>query len=60
MTGVEYLLEALTPFHIMLALVGVIAGTIVGSLPGLTIESAILLLPASGIVPNCFLAATGN
>ncbi len=58
MTGVEYLLEALTPFHIMLALVGVIAGTIVGSLPGLTATMAVAVLipitfsmaPASALI----------
>jgi putative tricarboxylic transport membrane protein len=44
MPGIEYLLEALTPFHIMLALGGVIAGTIIGSLPGLTATMAVAVL----------------
>ncbi len=44
MPGIEYLLEALTPFHIMLALCGVIAGTVIGSLPGLTATMAVAVL----------------
>jgi putative tricarboxylic transport membrane protein len=44
MPGIEYLLEALTPFHIMLALGGVIAGTVIGSLPGLTATMAVAVL----------------
>jgi len=52
MTGVEYLLEALTPFHIFLALVGVVAGTIVGSLPGLTATMAVaVLIPITFSMP---------
>lgn len=58
MTGIEYLFEALTPFHIMLALAGVVAGTIVGSLPGLTATMAVAVLipitfsmaPASALI----------
>ncbi len=44
MPGIEYLLEALTPFHVMLALCGVIAGTVIGSLPGLTATMAVAVL----------------
>jgi putative tricarboxylic transport membrane protein len=42
--SVGYLLEALTPFHVLLALGGVIAGTVVGSLPGLTATMAVAVL----------------
>ena len=58
MPGIEYLLEALTPFNIMLALCGVIAGTVIGSLPGLTATMAVAVLvpitfsmpPASALI----------
>ena len=32
---IEYLFSALTPLNILLALIGVAAGTIIGSIPGL-------------------------
>ena len=44
MPGIEFLLAALTPFHILLALGGVIAGTVIGSLPGLTATMAVAVL----------------
>ena len=44
MPGIEYLIAALSPFHIMLALLGVIAGTVIGSLPGLTATMAVAVL----------------
>ncbi len=44
MPGIEYLFAALTPFHILLALGGVIAGTVIGSLPGLTATMAVAVL----------------
>ncbi len=44
MPGIEYLIAALTPFHIMLALFGVVAGTVIGSLPGLTATMAVAVL----------------
>ncbi len=44
MPGIEFLLAALTPLNIMLALGGVIAGTIIGSLPGLTATMAVAVL----------------
>ncbi len=58
MPGLEYLIAALTPFHIMLALAGVVAGTVVGSLPGLTATMAVAVLipitfsmePASALI----------
>ena len=49
----EFILEALTPFHIALALGGVVAGTVIGSLPGLTATMAIAVL-----VPLTFSMAT--
>jgi putative tricarboxylic transport membrane protein len=58
MPGIDYLLEALTLFHITLALGGVIAGTVIGSLPGLTATMAVAVLvpitfsmpPASALI----------
>lgn len=52
MPGIEYLWEALTPFHIMLALAGVVAGTVIGSLPGLTATMAVaVLVPVTFSMP---------
>jgi putative tricarboxylic transport membrane protein len=52
MPGIEYLLEALTPFNILLALGGVIAGTVIGSLPGLTATMAVaVLVPVTFTMP---------
>ncbi len=53
-----YLIGALTPFNLMLALVGVVLGTIVGALPGLSATMAVAVLvpftftmdPASGLI----------
>lgn len=58
MPGIEHLLEALTPFNIMLAFAGVVAGTVIGSLPGLTATMAVAVLvpitftmaPASALI----------
>lgn len=58
MPGIEYLLDALTPFNLFLALVGVVAGTVIGALPGLTATMAIAVLvpftfsmaPASALI----------
>jgi len=58
MPGVEYALAALTLFNVMLALGGVIAGTVIGSLPGLTATMAVAVLvpitfsmpPASALI----------
>ena len=44
MPGIEYLIAALTPVNILLALSGVIAGTVIGSLPGLTATMAVAVL----------------
>lgn len=58
MLGVENILVALSPFNVFLALVGVIAGTVIGSLPGLTATMAVAVLvpvtftmePASALI----------
>ena len=55
---IENLLQALTLYHIVIALGGVIAGTIIGSLPGLTATMAVAVLvpitfsmaPASALI----------
>ncbi|RBO84987.1 tripartite tricarboxylate transporter permease [Marinomonas aquiplantarum] len=55
---VSYLIEALTPLNLLLALVGVIAGTIIGAMPGLSATMAVAVLvpftyvmgPASGLI----------
>ena len=52
MPGIDYLLEALTLFNVMLALGGVIAGTVIGSLPGLTATMAVaVLVPITFTMP---------
>ncbi len=58
MPGIDFLWAALSPFHIAIALGGVIAGTVIGSLPGLTATMAIAVLvpitfsmePASALI----------
>lgn len=53
-----YLFDALTPFNLMLALVGVVLGTLIGALPGLSATMAVAVLvpftftmePASGMI----------
>lgn len=53
-----YLLDALTPFNLLLALVGVILGTVIGALPGLSATMAVAVLvpftftmdPAAGLI----------
>ena len=58
MPGIEHLLQALTPLNILLAFAGVIAGTVIGSLPGLTATMAVAVLvpitftmaPASALI----------
>lgn len=54
----QYLLDALTPFNLVLALVGVALGTLIGALPGLSATMAVAILvpftftmsPASGLI----------
>ncbi|WP_424926775.1 tripartite tricarboxylate transporter permease [Amaricoccus tamworthensis] len=53
-----YLLNALTPFNLVLALVGVALGTVIGALPGLSATMAVAVLvpftftmdPAAGLI----------
>lgn len=61
MPGIEYLLAALTPVNILLAIGGVIAGTIIGALPGLTATMAVaVLVPFTfGMPPSSALIALG-
>ena len=44
MASLEYLLAALTPLNLALALAGVVAGTVIGALPGLTATMAVAVL----------------
>ncbi len=51
--GIEYLVAALTPLHIAFALGGVVVGTVVGALPGLTATMAIaVLIPITFTMPT--------
>ncbi|HEX5128160.1 MAG TPA: tripartite tricarboxylate transporter permease [Usitatibacter sp.] len=61
MPGIEFLFEALTPFNIALAIGGVIAGTVIGALPGLTATMAVaVLVPFTfGMNPASALIALG-
>lgn len=44
MFGIDYLLTALTPANLMFAIGGVIAGTVIGALPGLSATMAVAVL----------------
>ncbi len=58
MGSLEFLLAALTPLNLLLALAGVVAGTVIGALPGLTATMAVAVLvpftfamePASALI----------
>ena len=58
MPGIEFLLKALTPLNVLLAIAGVAAGTVIGALPGLTATMAVAVLvpftfgmePASALI----------
>lgn len=58
MTGLDNFLQALTPLNVLFALFGVAAGTIIGSIPGLTATMAVAVLvpltftldPASALI----------
>lgn len=58
MFGIEFILNALTPTNLALALLGVVAGTVIGALPGLSATMAVAVLvpftfamePASGLI----------
>lgn len=52
MPGFEHLLDALTPFNLLLALGGVAAGTVIGALPGLSATMAVaVLVPVTFAMP---------
>src|SRR3546814_7612842 len=57
----SHLLAALSPFHLLLAVGGVVAGTIIGALPGLTATMAIAVLTplTFGLPPESALVALG-
>lgn len=61
MPGIEYLLSALTPFSLIVALAGVLAGIIIGAMPGLTATMAVaVLVPFTfGMNPGVALIALG-
>ncbi|KAA3625904.1 MAG: C4-dicarboxylate ABC transporter permease, partial [Proteobacteria bacterium] len=44
MDGLGHLVAALTPWNLTLALLGVVAGTVIGSIPGLTATMAVAVL----------------
>lgn len=58
MQGIDYILEAMSLYHVSIALGGVVAGTVIGALPGLTATMAIAVLvpltfsmdPASALI----------
>ncbi len=58
MSGIDYILNALTPINLLLSLVGVTAGTVIGALPGLSATMAVAVLvpltfsmdPTSGLI----------
>jgi len=59
--GIEFLIEALTPLNLLLAVAGIVAGTIIGALPGLTATMAVaVLVPLTfGMDPASALIALG-
>ncbi len=61
MGSLDYLLAALTPLNVLLALAGVVAGTVIGALPGLTATMAVaVLVPFTfGMEPAAALIALG-
>ena len=61
MPGIEFLVDALTPLNILLAVAGVVCGTIIGALPGLTATMAVaVLVPFTfGMRPDSALIAMG-
>jgi putative tricarboxylic transport membrane protein len=61
MPGFEFLLNALTPFSLMIAFAGVLAGILIGAMPGLTATMAVaVLVPFTfGMDPGVALIALG-
>ncbi|MGD9866477.1 MAG: tripartite tricarboxylate transporter permease [Hyphomicrobiales bacterium] len=53
MAGLEHLLAALTPVNLAFALFGVVAGTMIGAIPGLTATMAVaVLVPLTFAMPT--------
>ena len=53
MPGIEFLLDALTPINVLLAIGGVVCGTVIGALPGLTATMAVaVLVPFTFSMPS--------
>ncbi|MEX0694208.1 MAG: tripartite tricarboxylate transporter permease [Rhodospirillales bacterium] len=53
MPGLEYLIDALTPINLAFALLGVIAGTVIGAIPGLTATMSVaVLVPLTFAMPT--------
>lgn len=44
MFGIDFLLDALTPVNLLLAIAGVVAGTVIGALPGLSATMGVAVL----------------
>lgn len=61
MPGIEYFYNAFTPFAIMIAIAGIVAGIVIGALPGLTATMAVaVLVPFTfGMNPGVALIALG-
>lgn len=61
MPGIEFLADALTPLNFFLAVAGVVCGTVIGALPGLTATMAVaVLVPLTfGMEPGSALIALG-
>ncbi|MBK6981599.1 MAG: tripartite tricarboxylate transporter permease [Betaproteobacteria bacterium] len=61
MPGIEFLVDALTPLNLLLAVGGVICGTVIGALPGLTATMAVaVLVPFTfGMRPDSALISLG-
>ena len=61
MGSLDFLLAALTPLNVLLATAGVVAGTVIGALPGLTATMAVaVLVPFTfGMEPAAALIALG-
>ena len=53
MAGLEHLLTALTPLNLAFALFGVVAGTVIGAIPGLTATMSVaVLVPLTFAMPT--------
>ncbi|MDD2873800.1 MAG: tripartite tricarboxylate transporter permease, partial [Azoarcus sp.] len=61
MPGFEYLLHALSPMSLLIAFAGVLAGILIGAMPGLTATMAVaVLVPFTfGMEPGVALIALG-